>query len=274
MDVVGDLDIPFDVRWDRLGARHGYIGVDRFIACDQVDHASKRRILEALPTPGRPAIARAERVGGLPPFEPHLRAPRQPNLTVKKHVSQRSGGVCEAERCARPAAHFDHIVPWARGGNSDLVNIQHLCVECNLAKRDTMPANPLPTQFWFDYILTDVYEAVLELGPSAKAAVVTTENSTYDVFDDGDVLAVSKRRSRRVVVGASRQDGGFLSIGGKNTVAVGVDGTGQPTWRAYLRTSAVRSISESDPADTLFRFGIDPTDSLEVWDEVVDNRAI
>ena len=32
------------------------------------------------------------------------------------------------------SAHADHIVPWSKGGRTEVSNLQILCVECNLKK--------------------------------------------------------------------------------------------------------------------------------------------
>ena len=55
---------------------------------------------------------------------------------VKLHVWQRDGGRCVV--CgATDNLHFDHIIPYSKGGTSLLAeNIQLLCARHNLAKRD------------------------------------------------------------------------------------------------------------------------------------------
>lgn len=52
---------------------------------------------------------------------------------VKLLVWARDGGACV--RCgATTDLHFDHIIPFSRGGGDDAENIQLLCRTCNLAK--------------------------------------------------------------------------------------------------------------------------------------------
>lgn len=67
------------------------------------------------------------------------RTGRDPSLRVRWHVLQRDRFTCSA--CgASPALspgvelHVDHIVPWSKGGESVLENLQALCSVCNLGK--------------------------------------------------------------------------------------------------------------------------------------------
>jgi len=54
---------------------------------------------------------------------------------VKLVVWARDGGACV--RCgSKEKLHFDHVIPVAKGGGGDAVNIQLLCQPCNLRKSD------------------------------------------------------------------------------------------------------------------------------------------
>ena len=57
---------------------------------------------------------------------------------VKLEVWKRDKGMCQFPGCAAAnGLHFDHIIPYSRGGSSkDPSNIQILCGRHNLAKRD------------------------------------------------------------------------------------------------------------------------------------------
>ena len=64
---------------------------------------------------------------------------RDPSLRLRWHVLQRDRFTCCA--CgASPAItpgvelHVDHIVPWSKGGETVLENLQTLCSNCNLGK--------------------------------------------------------------------------------------------------------------------------------------------
>ena len=54
---------------------------------------------------------------------------------VKLFVWARDGGKCV--RCrADKELHFDHVIPFSKGGSDESENIQLLCRSCNLAKSD------------------------------------------------------------------------------------------------------------------------------------------
>jgi 5-methylcytosine-specific restriction endonuclease McrA len=56
---------------------------------------------------------------------------------VKIAVAVRDGGRCRAcgATLSQSAMHFDHIIPYSRGGSStDPANVQLLCARCNLRK--------------------------------------------------------------------------------------------------------------------------------------------
>jgi len=67
------------------------------------------------------------------------RTPRAVNLRLRFHVMQRDNFTCRF--CGRAPAlhpglvlHVDHVVPWEKGGETELSNLQTLCEPCNLGK--------------------------------------------------------------------------------------------------------------------------------------------
>lgn len=65
------------------------------------------------------------------------RTPREPSNRLKVQVLLRDGNICKA--CNRLCdginlnVHFDHIVPWSKGGETTYENLRVLCNECNEA---------------------------------------------------------------------------------------------------------------------------------------------
>ena len=64
---------------------------------------------------------------------------RDPSLRLRWHVLQRDCFTCRA--CGSSPAftpgielHVDHIVPWSKGGETNIANLQTLCSTCNLGK--------------------------------------------------------------------------------------------------------------------------------------------
>jgi len=68
-----------------------------------------------------------------------LPTPRQPSLRLRFKVMNRdrfSCRHCGASPAKSPGIilHVDHIVPWSKGGETSLENLQTLCQSCNLGK--------------------------------------------------------------------------------------------------------------------------------------------
>jgi hypothetical protein len=77
----------------------------------------------------------------VPPASSLRETGRNPSLRLRFKVLQRDRFTCRG--CGRSPAtsvdtilHVDHIVPFSRGGETVLENLQALCGECNLGKSD------------------------------------------------------------------------------------------------------------------------------------------
>lgn len=56
---------------------------------------------------------------------------------VRKKIWERDGGRCI--NCgSKKSLHYDHIIPYSKGGSNTEKNIQLLCQECNLRKSDSI----------------------------------------------------------------------------------------------------------------------------------------
>lgn len=62
---------------------------------------------------------------------------REPNDRLKVRVLMRDGNRCQicGVKCndGIHKIHFDHIIPWSKGGETTLDNLRVLCADCNLA---------------------------------------------------------------------------------------------------------------------------------------------
>lgn len=68
---------------------------------------------------------------------------REPNLRMRFLVMQRDNFkccICGASPAKDPSVelHIDHIIPWSKGGETTMDNLQTLCSKCNLGKSDLM----------------------------------------------------------------------------------------------------------------------------------------
>lgn len=68
---------------------------------------------------------------------------RNINWRLRALVLMRDGARCQlcgADVASGAKLHVDHIVPWSKGGETDLDNLQILCETCNIGKSD----QPMP----------------------------------------------------------------------------------------------------------------------------------
>jgi hypothetical protein len=76
------------------------------------------------------------------------RTSRTINLRMRWFVLKRDNFSCK--KCGRSPAkdpsvelHIDHIQPWSKGGETELVNLETLCQSCNLGKSNLVNENDL-----------------------------------------------------------------------------------------------------------------------------------
>jgi Pyruvate/2-oxoacid:ferredoxin oxidoreductase delta subunit len=77
------------------------------------------------------------------------RASREIPQAVKTRVLFRDNRICAGCNTPIPVdqVHYDHIIPWTKGGPSEEHNIQLLCRKCNLSKGKDFEENFLVTNF-------------------------------------------------------------------------------------------------------------------------------
>lgn len=74
----------------------------------------------------------------------HRDSQRSFTWNQKQVIITRADGRCEHKlplwyRCSAPGEHADHVVPWSKGGPTQIFNGQLLCAKHNLRKSNHMP---------------------------------------------------------------------------------------------------------------------------------------
>lgn len=70
------------------------------------------------------------------------KSPRNINWRLRALVLMRDGASCQmcgATPQSGAKLHVDHIIPWSKGGETTLQNLQSLCEKCNIGKSNIMP---------------------------------------------------------------------------------------------------------------------------------------
>ena len=71
------------------------------------------------------------------------RTPRNINLRLRFTILKRDNFSCEKCGCSpakdpKVVLHVDHIVPWSKGGETVIDNLETLCQDCNLGKSNVL----------------------------------------------------------------------------------------------------------------------------------------
>lgn len=99
-------------------------------------------------------------------------------------------GQCGTE--LQPGWHADHIVPWSKDGETDVINGQALCPTCNLRKGDTMLPNwNMPLRNWqqrahYAYIGANSADFLLVATPGS-GKTITAARIAHDLLGNGRV---------------------------------------------------------------------------------------
>ncbi|MGH7489948.1 MAG: HNH endonuclease [bacterium] len=112
------------------------------------------RLLNLFRRPDQHEVHRPTPVADEPEVQPSLkpassveRNTRAIPQDVKIEVAVRDGGRCR--QCgSNKELHFDHVIPWSKGGPNTVDNIQLLCGTCNRRKgADDIPADLPPSPY-------------------------------------------------------------------------------------------------------------------------------
>lgn len=83
---------------------------------------------------------------------------------IQFRVLKRDNQICR--RCSRPVLaediHFDHVIPWSKGGPTAESNIQLLCGQCNQEKSDRFEEEHLVSSFR-DHVIEPIGSDILDL---------------------------------------------------------------------------------------------------------------
>lgn len=150
LDKTRNLNIPDEELfenlvevWTKLGAQPKYSKLTKDVSSFSSGTYEKRfgswrRALEAFVAWANEGIA-ANVVPVPKNGTPPRRTPRHPNWRQRAIVLMRDGAACRlcgASPSSGARLHIDHIVPWNRGGETVIENLQVLCERCNIGKSD------------------------------------------------------------------------------------------------------------------------------------------
>lgn len=103
---------------------------------------------------------------------------------VQFKIMRRDNQVCQI--CGKNVfdddIQFDHIIPWAKGGPTELRNLRLLCSECNLHKSDS---------FENEYLINSIYEFV-ESDDISQIEMYISGMLFYNDFKSRNNMAPSK----------------------------------------------------------------------------------
>ena len=122
----------------------------------------------------------------------HIR--REVAPPVRRQIYERDKWTCQMCRCdvsedaTATRAQCDHKVPAERGGSSSPPNLQALCLQCNLKKRQACRHCDLPSCDGCPYAYPEAYDGYLVLRLSKEAAKKLDELSDKEGLPPAEVV--------------------------------------------------------------------------------------
>jgi hypothetical protein len=131
--LVRPLDIAAPSAFERLDR----LGRNGFIPWQRLRPSTRTALENRLPRPGGRIRAYAE-----PPdpdwdndlADPGVRRRRAVPVPISRAVYLRDGRQCKNCGTTRGPFHLDHRIPYSKGGETTIENLQVLCMTCNLSK--------------------------------------------------------------------------------------------------------------------------------------------
>lgn len=161
----------------------------------------------------------------------------------------KTGGKCS--RCNEPLSpdwHADHIIPWSRGGETDISNMQPMCPTCNLKKGSTMS--------FFDQRVDEGKMRIVQ----REAAYKVWETPGYPEWFSRPIEEISGRQYTCFwVTGAGKTLAMPLLAMGYNHMRVAREGWHSPRVKRILvlcKDSAIRDQTAVSLARDFHRYGI------------------
>lgn len=130
---------------------------------------------------------------------------------LKYNLQNNSGQLrCEICKCVIPSVgdcHFDHILPYSKGGKSILSNCQILCIDCNLRKNDKdindFKAEEMAKLFLSGSSIDDINQSIPGGDKESFFRKIDNTQMTKELFDEvvgefigkkGNILSVDFSR--------------------------------------------------------------------------------
>ena len=134
---------------------------------------------------------------------------------VKTNLENNNGCIrcelCKKQIFAIGECHFDHIIPYAKGGQSSFDNCQILCIECNLKKTDKELKDIImeekARQFLSGNSLQQHEDKPINVSPESGHSKMTKEKFDYIVGnfikEKGDIRQIDFNREYNHLPGIS-----------------------------------------------------------------------